>query len=174
MRKIVIAIGTTITGLVLLFSYRTSTNQGAGGLAAGAGAVPLAPAGSGAASPSTDGTGSAPAPATGGTGSTSAPGTGGAASGSGTRTVNGGAAQTIYGPMQVQITVTNGKIASVNVLQEPNGSNHDIRINDYAVPILNQETVSAQSAHIDAVSGATYTSQGYIASLQSAIDAAHL
>lgn len=167
MRKIVIAIGTTITGLVLLFSYRTSTNQGAAGASGlAAGAVPLAPAGAGAT------TSSGAAGSTSGPGSTSAPGTSHAASG--TRTIDGGAAQTIYGPMQVQITVTNGKIASVNVLQEPNGSNHDLRINSYAVPILNQETVSAQSAHIDSVSGATYTSQGYISSLQSAIDAAHL
>jgi uncharacterized protein with FMN-binding domain len=171
MRKIVVALGSTITGLVLLFSYRTSTNQGApaGGLAGGAAVLPPVSAPS-------ESTGSASAPpSTGGApSSSSAPGTSTASSGSGTRTVNGGVAQTVYGPMQVQITVTNGKIASVNVLQEPDGSSHDLRINDYAVPILNQETVSAQSAQIDSVSGATYTSEGYISSLQSAIDAAHL
>jgi uncharacterized protein with FMN-binding domain len=62
----------------------------------------------------------------------------------------------------------------VQVLQVPQESSHDIRINSQAVPILNQEAVQAQSAKIDTVSGATYTSEGYTQSLQSAIDAAHL
>jgi uncharacterized protein with FMN-binding domain len=55
----------------------------------------------------------------------------------------------------------------------PQESGRDVRINSSAVPTLNQEVVQAQSAHIDAVSGATYTSAGYVQSLQSAIDAAH-
>jgi uncharacterized protein with FMN-binding domain len=76
--------------------------------------------------------------------------------------------------VQVQITVSGGKITSANVVQVPQESSHDIRINSQAVPILNQEVVQAQSAHIDSVSGATYTSDGYTRSLQSAIDAAHL
>jgi uncharacterized protein with FMN-binding domain len=74
----------------------------------------------------------------------------------------------------VQITVSGGKITSAQVVQVPQESGHDIRINSQAVPILNQEAVQAQSAHIDSVSGATYTSDGYTRSLQSAIDAAHL
>ncbi len=56
----------------------------------------------------------------------------------------------------------------------PSGNFRDQEINSYAVPILNQEVVQAQSAQIDAVSGATVTSDGYIQSLQSAIDQAHL
>ncbi|GAA2732644.1 hypothetical protein GCM10009867_08970 [Pedococcus aerophilus] len=76
--------------------------------------------------------------------------------------------------MQVQITVADGKITASQVLQVPWNDHRDQEINSYAVPILNQEAVSSQSASIDMVSGATYTSDGYIQSLQSAIDQAHL
>jgi uncharacterized protein with FMN-binding domain len=76
--------------------------------------------------------------------------------------------------VQLQISVSGGKITSVQMLQVPQQTSHDIRINSQAVPILNQEAIHAQSAQIDMVSGATYTSQGYLQSLQSAIDAAHL
>jgi uncharacterized protein with FMN-binding domain len=74
----------------------------------------------------------------------------------------------------VQISVTGGKITAATALQVPQESSRDVRINSQAVPILNQETVQAQNAQIDTVSGATYTSDGYIKSLQSAIDAAHV
>jgi uncharacterized protein with FMN-binding domain len=81
---------------------------------------------------------------------------------------------TRYGNVQVQITVQGGKITAVDVLQVPMQDRHDEMINSMAVPVYNQETVSAQSAQIDVVSGATYTWQGYTQSLQSAIDQAHL
>jgi uncharacterized protein with FMN-binding domain len=70
--------------------------------------------------------------------------------------------------------VTDGRITDVNVLQYPSGNPKDVEINDYALPILTQETTSSQSASIDMVSGATVTSTGYIESLQSAIDQADL
>jgi uncharacterized protein with FMN-binding domain len=76
--------------------------------------------------------------------------------------------------VQVTITVANGKITSVAVPTYPNGNGRDLEINSYALPILQQETLSAQSAHIDAVSGATVTSDGYVESLQAALDAAHI
>jgi uncharacterized protein with FMN-binding domain len=76
--------------------------------------------------------------------------------------------------VQVEVTVTNGKITAAQATQVPNGNGRDQEINSYAVPVLNQEAVQAQSAQIDAVSGATVTSDGYIQSLQSAIDQAHL
>jgi uncharacterized protein with FMN-binding domain len=80
---------------------------------------------------------------------------------------------TPYGPVQVQITVSGGSITQVNVPQYPNGSGRDQEINSFALPQLISETTSAQSANINMVSGATFTSQGYIQSLQSAIDQAH-
>ncbi|WP_279579130.1 FMN-binding protein [Fodinicola feengrottensis] len=82
--------------------------------------------------------------------------------------------QTRYGPVQVRITVSGGRIGAAQAVQVPTDNARDAEINASAVPVLNQEVVSAQSAKIDAVSGATYTSQGYISSLQAAIDAAHL
>jgi uncharacterized protein with FMN-binding domain len=84
-------------------------------------------------------------------------------------TFTGQAVDTNYGPVQVQITVSNGKITQANG-NDMGGSS----IGENAIPQLNQEAVAAQSANIQAVSGATYTSQGYIQSLQEAIDSAHL
>ena len=88
------------------------------------------------------------------------------------RTVTGATAQTQWGPVQVQLAVSGGKITKVTVLQYPSGNGRDTEINNYALPILIQETTSQQSAQIDMVSGATITSTGYVQSLQSAIDKA--
>ena len=90
------------------------------------------------------------------------------------RTVAGDAVSTRYGDVQVEITVENGTITASRVTQVPWSDHRDQEINAVAVPVLNEEAVAAQSADIDMVSGATYTSEGYIASLQSAIDRANL
>ena len=87
-------------------------------------------------------------------------------------TVNGAAASTRYGPVQVQIVVTAGKVVSAQAVLYPTQDHRDQEINGYAVPILNQEAVDSQSAHVDTVSGATFTSWGYQSSLQSALDKA--
>lgn len=152
MRKIAAAIASTICGLVLLFSYQTSTGQ----TLVAAGAIPPA-------LPPTESSLSS------GRASTPAPGTGGASG-----TFAGSTSNTRYGPVQVQISVTGGRITAATLLQVPHEAGRTDRINSQAVPILDQETVQAQSAQIDTVSGATYTSDGYIRSLQSAIDAAHV
>ena len=89
-------------------------------------------------------------------------------------TVTGAVVQTRWGPVQVAITVADGKITAVDVPQYPNGNGKDEEINADALPILMQETLSAQSADIDMVSGATVTSDGYVQSLQSALDQAGL
>ena len=83
-------------------------------------------------------------------------------------------AQTQWGPVQVQLDISNRRITDVSVVQYPNGNGTDQEINSYALPILTQETVDSQSAHIDMVSGATVTSNGYLESLQSALDQAGL
>jgi len=72
----------------------------------------------------------------------------------------------------VQITVKNGKLTAATATVYPTGTPRDAQINAFAIPQLEQETVAAGNAKIDAVSGATYTSNGYIASLQSALDKA--
>lgn len=85
----------------------------------------------------------------------------------------GDVVQTQYGPVQVEISVRGGKITRARALQQPSGDGQTDSINSYAVPQLNQETLAAQSAQIDTVSGASFTSDGYQRSLQSALDAAH-
>ena len=86
----------------------------------------------------------------------------------------GSAAQTRYGPVQVQVTVKRGQVLSAKAVVYPNGQALDVQINSYAIPALNSEAVSAGSASIDMISGATFTSEGYISSLQSALDQAGL
>jgi uncharacterized protein with FMN-binding domain len=84
--------------------------------------------------------------------------------------ITGKVGNTVYGPVQVQLIVKSGKIVKVAILQQPANTIHDIQIGEFAFPRLIGETLTAQNAKIDAVSGASYTSAGYIASLQSAVD----
>jgi uncharacterized protein with FMN-binding domain len=88
------------------------------------------------------------------------------------RTVTGAAAGTQYGPMQVAITLSGTRITKVTVVQQTNVGSRSGQIDAMAIPALNSEALTAQSAHIDAVSGASYTSAGYKQSLQSALDKA--
>jgi len=91
-----------------------------------------------------------------------------------TGTFTGASANTVYGPVQVQITVSNGKITNAVALVYPTGSFRDQQINQQAIPYLIQETLAAQSANIQGVGGASYTSQGWVNSLQSALAKAGL
>jgi uncharacterized protein with FMN-binding domain len=90
------------------------------------------------------------------------------------QTFTGSATQTEWGIVQVEITVADSKITDVQVLQYPNENPKDVQINNYALPVLIDETISAQSADIQMVSGATVTSVGYVTSLQAALDEAGL
>ena len=157
MRRITLWLLSTVAAVVLLFSYRTSTSSGgtaaATAVSGGAGAPPARP------DPAT-----APRPAA-------------TASSSGTSGSNDlqrlGRADPV-GPVQVTITVAGGKITDVAVPIYPDGNGRDRRSTPVRLPILTQETLAAQSADIDTVSGATVTSDGYKESLQAALDAAHL
>ena len=153
MRKIVVALMGTVSGLIMLFSYHTSLS-GTGTLAV--------PASTGASTTTLS------------SGSTSAGGSSTSTATGSSTTVTGDTAQTQWGPVQVQITVSGGKITDVTPVQYPNGNGRDQEINSYALPVLAQEALAAQSANIDHVSGATVTSDGYVQSLQSAIDQANL
>ncbi|HKT56310.1 MAG TPA: FMN-binding protein [Microbacterium sp.] len=164
MKKIVIAILATVSGLVLLFSYRTSLDQ----------SIPTAattPAGG--ATASTGGTPASTPSASGPSSSASTPKpTAKPKSGLKDGTYTGQAVDTQYGPVEVQITVSGGKITSASAPQYPQGSPRDQEINAQAIPMLVAETTQASSSNIDMISGATYTSEGYIQSLQSALDQA--
>lgn len=85
-------------------------------------------------------------------------------------TVTGAPADTRYGVVQVAVTFEGSQITDVTALRTPNGDGRSIQIADAAVPTLHEEVIRSQSAHIDTVSGATYTSDGYARSVQSAID----
>ncbi len=140
MRRIVTWFMSTVTILVLLFGYHTSTSSAFG-----------APGGVSAFSPPAAGSGQSKAPAS-------------------ARVVSGPTVPTQWGPVQVQVTVDGDTITDVTPLQYPTGNSTDAQINGYALPILVDATLQAQSANIDMVSGATVTSTGYIQSLQAALD----
>jgi len=88
----------------------------------------------------------------------------------GEHALTGAAVRTVYGPVQVRVVERSRSIVGVNILQHPAETTMDIQIGQFAFPRLVGETLAAQSARIDSVSGATYTSHGYISSLQSALD----
>jgi uncharacterized protein with FMN-binding domain len=112
---------------------------------------------------------------TGGSGSTGGSGTTGTGSGSSrSGSFTGDTIQTRYGPVQVRITVASGTITDVTALRLTNSDGRSVQISQQAAPILRQEALQAQSAQIQSVSGATFTSEGYTTSLQSAIDRAGL
>ena len=164
MRRVILTIAGTIAGLVALLSFKSQVPT-----------VPSASVSTTGGSSSTGGTGS-----TGGTpGPSSSPATVagefpmGSVAGTltaGETAVTGQVANTVYGPVQIQLVMRNGKIVKVAVLRQPTNTINDIRIGDFAFPKLIGETLTAQTAKIDAVSGASYTSAGYIQSLQSALD----
>jgi uncharacterized protein with FMN-binding domain len=153
MRRVILAVTGTIAGLVALLSFRSH--------------VPSAPVAT--SSGSTGTTVGSTGGSTGG-GSTGGQPAASASLAAGERAIDGNVANTVYGPVQVQVLVKNDKVVNVNILEQPSSTAHDLQIGQFAFPALIKETISAQSAKIDAVSGASYTSQGYIASLQSALD----
>ncbi|AKG46661.1 FMN-binding domain protein [Streptomyces xiamenensis] len=89
-----------------------------------------------------------------------------------TGTFTGKSIDTPFGPVQVAVTLDQGRITGVRALRTPGGDPRSEAIAAESVPRLTQEVLRAQSVHVDAVSGASYTSQGYLDSLQSALDQA--
>ncbi len=87
-----------------------------------------------------------------------------------TKTATGSAASTRYGPIQLKVTISRGKITKIEPVQLPSSDPKSSEISSYAAPQLQQSALTKQSSNIDAVSGATYTSAGYKQALQSALD----
>jgi uncharacterized protein with FMN-binding domain len=159
--------GTTTTGQAPIISAGSDTNTTSGsgtGTGTDSGSTNSSSGGSGTASPTPKASSSSAPKST--TKSTPKAAT--------TSSYTGTSVDTRYGPVQVRISVSGGKLSKIDVLQYPNGSQRDADINSYALPVLNQEALAAGNASIDMVSGATYTSTGYIQSLQSALDQAGL
>lgn len=160
----------TLTVVVLLFGYKTSTGAS---LTAESSVVAAAPVSGTSGTDGSPGTGSGSASAgsdSSGSGSSGTDSSGSSATQAGT--VTGEEAQTQWGPVQVAVTVAGGRVSDVRVVEYPDDNPRDAEINSYALPILIDETIQAQSADIDMVSGATVTSEGYVQSLQSALDKA--
>lgn len=161
MKRVILSVVGTVVGLVSLLSFKTHGHPltAAGGLPA-------------ASLPSTDAT-TAPATAS-STASSTASQSGSAtqhsSAAAAARTVSGQAIDTRYGIVQVQVTASGKKITNVQFLQLTAFDQRSQEINSYAAPILLQETLQTQAAQVDVVSGATYTSQGYMQSVQSALD----
>jgi FMN-binding protein len=162
MRRVILAIVSTVVGLVLLLTFKTHSTSGAGSPPAAIGTPSAGQGGAGQSGAGQSGAGQS--------------GTGQGAGGStaGATTVTGAAASTIYGPVQVQIMVKGGKVTAAKAVEYPQDTPRDSQINAFAIPVLDREAASVGSAKIDMVSGATYTSQGYITSLQSALDQAKI
>jgi hypothetical protein len=160
MRRVILAIVGTVAGLVALLSFKSHVPTVSSASAATTG-------GSGTSGTGTSGTSSSS--------TTTVPGEYpmGSLAGrlpTGETAVTGHVGNTAYGPVQIQLIMRNGKIVKVAVLKQPMNTLHDIQIGEFAFPKLIGETLTAQTAKIDSVSGASYTSAGYIASLQSALD----
>jgi uncharacterized protein with FMN-binding domain len=183
MKRIVLVVMCTVTIVVLLFGYHTSSSSRA--VRGQTSFVAGAHAGTSATAPSNGALKVTTVSASAATGASTLSTAGNAASASGssvvivktgattnglTRSVTGHVFDTRWGPVQVQATVVSGRIVSVAVVQYPNGNERDREINARALPILVQETIVAQSADIDMVSSATVTSDGYLGSLQSVLD----
>ena len=154
MRRVILAVTGTIAGLVALLSFKSHSPT-----------VPVA---------ATTGTvGGSSSSSSSSSSATTVPGEFRSVAGTltaGETTITGKVGNTVYGPVQVELVVKSGKIVKVAILEQPANTIHDIQIGEFAFPKLISETLAAQSAKIDAVSGASYTSAGYIASLQSAVD----
>ncbi|MDX6232536.1 MAG: hypothetical protein QOH68_1520 [Nocardioidaceae bacterium] len=145
MKRIVLWFLSTLTAVVLLFGYHTST---------------AGPASTSVVAP----------PVAGSSGTAS----GSNATSSSAKTFTGPSTDTRWGPVQVAISVTDGKITDVTVPVYPDGNPKDQEINAYALPILTKSTLESQDGNVDMISGATVTSQGYATSLQGALDEAGL
>ncbi len=165
MRRVILAVTGTIAGLVALLSFKSHVPS-----------IPVAATtgGSGASSPSSSPSSSSSSSSSGGQ-TEVVPGAfpqGSIAKNlpAGETAVDGKVANTAYGPVQIQLIKQNTKIVKVAVLVQPTNTLHDVQIGEFAFPKLISETLAAQNGKIDAVSGATYTSAGYVQSLQSALD----
>jgi hypothetical protein len=164
MRRVILAVTGTIAGLVALLSFKSHVPS-----------APVAATAGGPGGTSASSSSSSSSSSSGGGQTEIVPGAfpqGSIAKNlpAGETAVDGRVASTAYGPVQVQLIKKNSTIVKVAVLVQPTNTLHDVQIGEFAFPKLISETLAAQNGKIDAVSGASYTSAGYIQSLQSALD----
>ncbi len=172
----------TVFALALLLSFKTpeapslAASNSADSAIVGQPATPAPTSATTANAGTTSTTGDGTTTDGGTTGATTTPaptqGTTDTAGGYADGTVTGDVVSTRFGDVQVQVTVSGGQVTEVTALSLPSRDGHSQRISQAAEPILREEALSAQTANIDLLSGATYTSEAYAESLQSALDQA--
>jgi len=190
-RRAILAFVATVAGLVVLLSFKTASGKSTNRPVALAGTTPSDQTASSDNSAPSDN----PAPAASSTPSSqpSQPGqstptqtptqtptkapTKAPTKTAGTKTVTGSSVPVTegfrtFGNVQVQVTVSNGKITKLVAVDYPNGDPRSYEISRYSIPVLGQEVLSAQGTSIDIVSGATYTTEAYAQSVQAALDKA--
>ena len=166
MRRVILAVTGTIAGLVALLSFKSHVPSSPVAATVSGGGASSSSSGASSSSSSSSGQGGqtevVPGAFPQGSIAKNLP--------AGETAVDGKVASTAYGPVQIQLIERSGKIVKVAVLVQPTNTLHDVQIGEFAFPKLISETLTAQDAKIDAVSGASYTSAGYVQSLQSALD----
>lgn len=174
MRRWPIVVGGTVAGLVGVLTFHTSPSRlvftSTPAMAAPAGAT----ARTGSQSPSGGAAGSGPSGgANSGTGSGSGSGSGsGGTQAGGVRTAVGSKVNYYFGVLAVRVTVSGNKIVKVGIASLNDGGNPRSQyIDSQSIPMLEQQVMQVQSARIQGVSGASYTSAGFAQSLQSALHA---
>jgi FMN-binding domain len=171
MKRILLSVTATIAGLVALLGFKShSPVTVAGGLPEASLPTTTPNPATGSAAGTSAGSGASSTPAARPSGSSAAPAS--TPPSATARSYTGTAVTTQYGIVQVRVDVVGKKITNVSFVQLTAFDGRSAQINSQAAPVLLQETLTAQSAHIDSVSGASYTSAGYVQSLQSALDQA--
>jgi uncharacterized protein with FMN-binding domain len=166
MKRMPIVLAATAAGLATVLGFHTqkmnsNVLSGLSG-ASGAGTTPTSsPSGAGSGTSTTTAAGSSTTPGSASTSTTTA---------AGTRTALGADVQYRYGELELQVTATGGRITNVQPAIDTAFDPRSSQVNSYAEPLLQSQTLQAQSANINGVSGATFTSQAYVQSLQAALD----
>jgi uncharacterized protein with FMN-binding domain len=155
MRRAAVITGITVVGAAWLLTYKTTAHP------SGLAAAPTSPPDQTSVQPSP--------PTSSGTSPSAAPPSQGASG-----TFTGQDVPNRFGDVQVQVVVANGRITAVNALHLPSDRAQSAYISQVAGPLLHDEALQAQSARIDVISGATYTSDSYAQSLESAVQQAHM
>jgi uncharacterized protein with FMN-binding domain len=166
MKRMPIVLAATAAGLATVLGFHTqkmnsNVLSGLSG-ASGAGTTPTSsPSGAGSGTSTTTAAGSSTTPGSTSTSTTTA---------AGTRTALGADVQYRYGELELQVTATGGRITNVQPAIDTAFDPRSSQVNSYAEPLLQSQTLQAQNANINGVSGATFTSQAYVQSLQAALD----
>ena len=166
MKRMPIVLAATAAGLATVLGFHTqkmnsNVLSGLSG-ASGAGTTPTSsPSGAGSVTSTTTAAGSSTTPGSTSTSTTTA---------AGTRTALGADVQYRYGELELQVTATGGRITNVQPAIDTAFDPRSSQVNSYAEPLLQSQTLQAQNANINGVSGATFTSQAYVQSLQAALD----